>query len=264
MAFRQHCWNPYTGDQSLVDEKYFLYTFCEKQEAGTWRKLHVHNECYELTYVANGSIVVCTGAGNLLGQPHRAILIPPGLEHEWYMPESSFNRSLFLHPSLLAPLPRFRHYQSIEIDSLLRALLLALNDLRVDLSHEEDRRLAVVFIDRLKKSREVGTPMLMPSEHRLVELCTAVLSSPEENVNIQQWCDRIGMSPKTLSRLFVRQTGLTFGKWIQTMRLQHAKNSLEGGENVTVAAMNCGYSSVSAFISAFKKQYGVTPGGIRK
>ena len=58
MAFRQHCWNPYTDDQSLVDKKYFLYTFYEKQEAGTWRKLHVHNKCYELTYVANGSIVV--------------------------------------------------------------------------------------------------------------------------------------------------------------------------------------------------------------
>ncbi len=264
MAFRQHCWNPYTGDHSVVDEKYFLYTFSERQEAGTWRKLHVHKEFYELTYVANGSIVVCTGAGNFLGQPHRGILIPPGLKHEWYMPESSVNRSLFLHPSLFATIPRFRHYQSIEIDSLLRALLLALDDLHLDLSDEEDRRLAVVFIDRLKKSREVGTPMLMPSEHRLVELCTAALSSPEENVNMVEWSRRIGMSPKTLSRLFVRQTGLTFGKWIQTMRLQHAKTSLEDGKSVTVAAMNCGYSSVSAFISAFKKQYGVTPGGIRK
>ena len=35
---------------------------------------------------------------------------------------------------------------------------------------------------------------------------------------------------------------------------------LAEGKSVTVAALDCGYSSVSAFIAAFKSTFGYTPG----
>ncbi|MFR8055148.1 MAG: helix-turn-helix domain-containing protein [Bilophila wadsworthia] len=72
------------------------------------------------------------------------------------------------------------------------------------------------------------------------------------------------MSEKTLARLFIRQTGQTFGRWLQIMRLQHAMTEIEQGQSVTAVALDCGYNSVSAFISAFKKHFGSTPGAIAK
>ena len=39
---------------------------------------------------------------------------------------------------------------------------------------------------------------------------------------------------------------------------------IEQGQSVTAVALDCGYNSVSAFISAFKKHFGSTPGAIAK
>ena len=263
MSIRQHYWNPRT-DQRFVDEQSFLYAFNMRQEAGTWSDLHVHADWGELAFTASGSIVMCTGTGNFLGQSQRAIWVPPGLQHEWYMPENSLNRTLFIHPSIFADMPRFRTYHAVELTPLLRELILAVDDLKIDCSRAPDRRLACVLIDRLADSKEVGSPLLMPCEHRLVELCAEALSSPDTTIHLADWSARLGMSEKTLSRLFLKQTGLTFGKWVQRMRLQHAKAEIEAGQSVTAVALNCGYSSVSAFIAAFKKLFGHTPGNTGK
>jgi AraC-like DNA-binding protein len=53
---------------------------------------------------------------------------------------------------------------------------------------------------------------------------------------------------------------MTFGKWRQQLRLLHALRLLAAGETVTTAALEVGYDSTSAFISAFKTTLGTTPG----
>jgi len=65
---------------------------------------------------------------------------------------------------------------------LLRELLFAVDDLKPDFTTEEGKRFALVLMDRLKASKEVGGPLLMPSEHRLVELCAAALAAPDAPV----------------------------------------------------------------------------------
>ena len=37
---------------------------------------------------------------------------------------------------------------------------------------------------------------------------------------------------------------------------------ISAGAAVTEAALDCGYDSVSAFIAAFRRQFGVTPGRV--
>jgi len=70
----------------------------------------------------------------------------------------------------------------------------------------------------------------------------------------------VGACERTLSRVFERQTGLTFKKWQQRSRLLRAGELLRQGVPVTEVALMVGYESVSAFISIFRKEYGVTPG----
>jgi len=57
-----------------------------------------------------------------------------------------------------------------------------------------------------------------------------------------------GASSLTLSRLFVRETGLTFGVWRKRLLLQEAIDRLGKGQNVTRVAFDLGYQSFSAFI----------------
>ena len=65
---------------------------------------------------------------------------------------------------------------------------------------------------------------------------------------------------RTLERRFRGETGMSFGMWRQKARLLDSIRLLAEGESVTHAALECGYSSVSAFIAAFKGTFGCTPG----
>ncbi len=64
-------------------------------------------------------------------------------------------------------------------------------------------------------------------------------------------------------RLFPRATGLSFRNWRQRMRLLSSLALLEAGENVTEAALGCGYESTHAYIAAFKQVFGPTPGELK-
>ena len=132
MALRQHYWNPRTNEACFVDETQLIYAFNERQDAGTWSDLHVHPDWGELLFVATGSIVLCSETGNFLGQGYRATWVPPGVQHEWYLPEASWNRSLFFHASLFENSPRFRQCHGLEMSPLLRELLFAVDDLKPD------------------------------------------------------------------------------------------------------------------------------------
>ena len=68
-----------------------------------------------------------------------------------------------------------------------------------------------------------------------------------------------GASKRTLERIFVRETGMTAGRWRQRQRLMEAMRRLAAGQDVTSVAMDVGYASVSAFVYAFRTQFGATP-----
>ncbi len=83
-------------------------------------------------------------------------------------------------------------------------------------------------------------------------------------MTLQAWAERLGLSEKTLMRLFQRETGLSFRGWRQRMRLLSSLSLLEEGDSVTNTALACGYDSTSAFIAAFKSLFGFTPGELFK
>jgi AraC-like DNA-binding protein len=67
------------------------------------------------------------------------------------------------------------------------------------------------------------------------------------------------MSERTLARLVVRETGLTFGRWRQQLHLIVALRQLAAEDSVQRVAGNLGYDSVTAFITMFKKALGQSP-----
>ncbi|MNR28434.1 HTH-type transcriptional repressor of iron protein A [compost metagenome] len=117
-----------------------------------------------------------------------------------------------------------------------------------------------VLLDQLSSLPEVGFSLPMPQHARLLGLCNDLIEQPDQEVTLGQWADRMGMSEKTLTRLFQRETGLSFRTWRQRMRLLSSLNMLEEGCSVTEVALSYGYDSTSAFIAAFKRLLGFTPG----
>lgn len=71
----------------------------------------------------------------------------------------------------------------------------------------------------------------------------------------------VGCSPFYLSRQFSRATGLTIQQFLRQARLERAAELLRAGShNVTEAAMEVGYNSLSHFTVAFREAFGCCPG----
>jgi AraC-like DNA-binding protein len=71
----------------------------------------------------------------------------------------------------------------------------------------------------------------------------------------------VGMSPHYLSRLFSEQMEMTIPQYLRLIRIEKAAEMLRQGKcNVTEAAMAVGYTSLSAFNSAFVEIMGCCPG----
>jgi AraC-like DNA-binding protein len=71
----------------------------------------------------------------------------------------------------------------------------------------------------------------------------------------------VGCSPYHLSRTFSAETGFTIPQYLRKLRMERAAELLRSGKrNVTEAALEVGYSSLSHFSSAFQETYGCCPG----
>ncbi|WP_164040967.1 helix-turn-helix domain-containing protein, partial [Serratia marcescens] len=73
---------------------------------------------------------------------------------------------------------------------------------------------------------------------------------------IGEWGARVGASNRTLSRLFQRETGMSFLRWRQQLHVGLALQRLAQGDQVTTIAGDLGYESVSAFITMFRRMLG--------
>jgi len=71
----------------------------------------------------------------------------------------------------------------------------------------------------------------------------------------------VGCSPFYLSRTFSKEMGQTIPQYLRQLRMEKAAVLLKSGDfNVTEAAMEVGYNSLSHFSSAFHQTYGCCPG----
>jgi AraC-like DNA-binding protein len=71
----------------------------------------------------------------------------------------------------------------------------------------------------------------------------------------------VGCSPFHLSRTFSTTTGMTIPQYLRQLRMERAAELLKSGKfNVTEAALEVGYSSLSHFSQAFHETFGCCPG----
>jgi AraC-like DNA-binding protein len=71
----------------------------------------------------------------------------------------------------------------------------------------------------------------------------------------------VGCSTFYLSRLFSQESGMTIQQFVRQVRMERAAELLRTGQcNVTEAALEVGYSSLSHFSSAFHATFGCCPG----
>lgn len=81
-----------------------------------------------------------------------------------------------------------------------------------------------------------------------------------EPVTVADLADNVAMSPSAFAHLFREVTGMSPYQFVKRMRLDRARTLLvEDGLGVSEVAREVGYTSLSHFITEFKRHFGVTP-----
>jgi len=105
----------------------------------------------------------------------------------------------------------------------------------------------------------VPLTLTLPRDPRARALAERILEEPGRAGTLPELSRDVGASQRTLQRLFRSETGLSLELWRRRARMHQAVVALNDGAPVTEAALTAGYRSASAFISAFRETFGVTP-----
>ena len=111
-----------------------------------------------------------------------------------------------------------------------------------------------LFCDRQKR-------MVRERVDRVMAILRRDLAEPPQR--LEKIGREAGCSPFYLSRTFSRETGMTIPQCLRKLRMERAAELLKSGKcNVTEAAMEVGYNSLSHFSQAFCPDDGLLPGTI--
>ena len=213
----------------------------------------------QLIFASSGVMRVICGRDVWIVPPSQAVWVPPEIEHEVYFPGEVSLRNLFIDPSASAGLPEV--CTVFKVSSLLRELILKAVLVGDNYSPESPGyRLMMVILDELRQAEPTALHLPMGHDERLLRVMEALLKNPGDHRELDELAMIAGASSRTLSRLFVRETGLTFGAWRKRLLLQEAIDRLGKGQNVTRVAFDLGYQSLSAFIEMFRQSLGASPG----
>ncbi len=76
--------------------------------------------------------------------------------------------------------------------------------------------------------------------------------------------ERVHMSPRNFARAFRRESGLTPGAYVESVRVERARMALEETRApVDVVARECGFGTVETMRRAFHRRLGVAPAAYR-
>jgi AraC-like DNA-binding protein len=219
--------------------------------------LHFHDRA-QLVFAARGVMTVSTDDSAWVVPTHRAVWIPTRMVHTVAMSGSVAMRTLYFSPSLTKALPG--ECCVVNVPALLKELILhacACGSLR----HRPNwqRHLIDVILDQLRSAQVAPLQLPLPQDPRALRVANVLLQDPSDGTPLAQISRRSGASRRTIERLFLAATRMTFGRWRQQLRLMHAMRLLGDGAKVTHAAIEAGYSTPSAFIAAFRKTLGTTP-----
>jgi len=117
-------------------------------------------------------------------------------------------------------------------------------------------RLIAVLLDQLASADDSKLFIKTISDKRLLPIVQALTNDPANGTTLEQWAHRVGVSSRTLNRLFNLQVGCGFSRWKQKLRVIKLIEMLGAGMRSNDISEQLGYESSSAFINAFKRHMG--------
>jgi AraC-like DNA-binding protein len=222
--------------------------------------MHVHRKG-QMVVALRGSVMCRSPSGWWIVPPNGAVWIPGGIPHSNHASDFAKLYVIFIPPDQV-DLPT--DCRSFTITPLIRELIRSLARLPPDYPKEgPTSRLARVLLDQLAQLAPDDVFLPISDNHRLQQIASSLLDNPADRSTIAEWGRRYAMSERTLARLVLSETGMTFGRWRERLHIIIALQRLSAGASVHAVSLELGYEGPNSFITMFKKTMGQSPGKFR-
>jgi len=206
-------------------------------------------------------VVSCEVEGGMwVVPPQSALWIPGGVLHSIKLAGGGMTGYMaFIDPASASNLSAT--CCTLTATPLLRELLIRSS--RFPMLYPEggmESRLVALLLDEIAAARPGNVRLPMPTDSRLRKLVDWMMADPSDRGTIQHWAQRAGLSERTLARLVSQQTGMSFGRWRQQLKIMLAVQWLAKGLSIQQVSGALGYESAGTFVTMFRKTLGVPPG----
>jgi len=222
---------------------------------------HVHRRS-QFLYATSGVMAVSTPDGSWVAPAERAVWIPGGTPHSVRMVGAVQTRSVLIEPGLCPG--RGPTCEVVGVTALLRQLLLAAAEIPPEYDEAgRDGLVVKLLLAEISQAPLIPLAVPFPAHPALARRCHAFLDSPNASATIDEWADALSMNRRNFTRIFRRETGMSFAQWRQQACLSVALPKLAAGEAVTSVALDLGYDSPGNFSTMFRRMLGVSPSHYR-
>lgn len=212
----------------------------------------------QLLFAIEGVMIVQSSAGTWVVPPNRALWLTAGTDHCVRMSGDVKMRTVYIDATEIGGLPETTCV--INVSPLLRELVIAAVKVPADYRDgARNERLMRLMVDELRVSDVLALHLPIPADARIRAICETLIEDPADISTVAQWAARLGVAGKTVHRLFVKETGMSFARWREQARLLSALRRIAQGERIIDVAFGCGYASQSAFTAMFRRHFGMPP-----
>lgn len=217
---------------------------------------HSHPDQHELLWGSRGALTAETDDGYFAIPGSLGLWIPAGVTHRVVAAAGTAFRCTFIDADIAPIAPRTT---AVAMPEVVRAVLDRLEASPYLLAsprlHAEELALSLL------EPVEVSTIDLpLPRDVRTRLVAEALLSDPADDRSLEDWGRHVGASARNLSRLFATETGMSFSTWRTRARMRRAIEWLAADYTVAHVSRRSGYATPSAFVQAFRRELGRTPG----
>lgn len=224
-------------------------------ESGQWFVPHSHPQ-HQLAWARRGVLGVSVGDAYWVLPRTRALWLPAGVVHRTGATRDAVLCSLYFEPDRCER--NWPEPTPVGVDGLLAHLIVHLGD--ENLPDDARLRAEAVVLDLLRPLPATPIDVPSPADDRVRAVADALLANPADPRSLESHARAVGVSRRTLTRLFAHDTGLSFDRWRTHARLRAALPLLAEGQPVSRVAHTVGYATPSAFLAAFRRTVGTSPG----
>lgn len=219
---------------------------------------HSHEAHAQILYAPSGCMTLLTQNQQVILPPQKLMFIPAGLEHRVAFRNVVAYRSIYLDI-------RQVNVEMLGLEVRVVSPLLAEVIERIcwwewEGEHTPSQQnILAVFWDEFRQAQKESYELAIPSDYRLQSWMTAFMLEKKVPPFLHELAQYVGASEKTITRIFKRETHMSYQAWRQQWRVYRAIELLAENASISEVSDQLEFSSDSAFIEFFKNHTGTTP-----